>query len=172
MIVSVLGIGGAQIALMGEKGSRNDSNSQMAWQSAEAALQEAENDMNTGTRASNFAPDVRSVFLDDCGSSGSSKGLCAPAVTGKPVWLTADLSSSTSPATDFGDFTSRPFSAGNAGIQPARKPKYIIEILDDPDLGGSLKAGTRKKFVYRVTAMGFGPRDDIQAVMQMIFRKE
>ncbi|NML87021.1 MAG: pilus assembly protein, partial [Polaromonas sp.] len=26
------------------------------------------------------------------------------------------------------------------------------------------------KYVYRVTAMGFGPRVDIQAVLQMIYR--
>lgn len=172
MIVSLLGIGAAQIALMGEKGSRNDSNFQMAWQSAEAALQEAEVDMRSGTRQALFAPNTKNAFLDGCGSTGNSKGLCNPAISGKPVWLTADLSSTSSPASEFGDFTSRVFNSGTAGIQPARKPKYVVEVLDDPDVGGSLKAGTQKKYVYRVTSMGFGPRDDIQAVMQMIFRKE
>lgn len=172
MIVSILGVGGAQIALMGEKSARNDSNYQMAWQSAEAALQEAEVDMRTGSRGALFAPNIKNAFLDGCGSSGDSKGLCNPSIVGKPVWLTADFTSSSSPATEFGDFTTRAFSSGSVGIQPAQKPRYIIEVLDDPDVGGSLKAGTQKKYIYRVTSMGFGPRTDIQAVMQMTFRKE
>jgi len=172
MIVSILGVGGAQIALMGERSARNDSNYQMAWQSAEAALQEAEVDMRTGTRQGLFAPNIKNAFFDGCGSSGTSKGLCNPSIAGKPVWLSADFTSSSSPATEFGDFTSRAFSSGSVGIQPVKKPRYLIEVLDDPDVGGSLKAGTQKKYIYRVTSMGFGPRDDIQAVMQMIFRKE
>jgi len=47
----------------------------------------------------------------------------------------------------------------------------MIEVLDDPDAFGDLSIG-KKKYVYRVTAMGFGPREDIQAVVQMVFRKE
>ncbi len=172
MVVSILGVGGAQIALMGEKSARNDSNYQMAWQNAEAALREAEIDMRTGSRAAVFGPNTKSAFVDSCGSSGNSKGLCNEALTGKPVWLSVDLTSSSSPATQFGDFTSHQFSAGAAGIQPAKKPRYVIEVLDDADVGGSLKAGTTKKYIYRVTAIGFGPSDDIQAVMQMMFRKE
>lgn len=172
IIVSILGIGGAQIALMGERSARNDSNYQMAWQAAEVALQDAEQDMRTGSRASLFTPNTKSAFLENCGSSGNSKGLCLPATSGKPVWLTADLTSSSSPATGFGDFTSRTFTSGSAGIQPSKKPRYLIEVLDDPNVGGSIKAGTQKKYIYRVTAMGFGPREDIQAVMQMIFRNE
>jgi type IV pilus assembly protein PilX len=172
IVVSALGIGGAQIALMGEKSARNDSNYQMAWQSAEAALQESEVDMRTGTRQGYFAPGVKSWFLEGCGPTGTTKGLCAEAATGKPVWLTADMSSSASVATEFGEFTSRGFSAGNTGIQPAKKPRYLIEVLEDPDVGGNIKSGSQKKYIYRVTSMGFGPREDIQAVMQMIFRKE
>lgn len=172
VVVSILGVGGAQIALMGERSARNDSNYQLAWQSAEAALQEAEVDMRTGTRQGLFAPNIKNAFLDGCGSSGTSKGLCNPSLAGKPVWLSADFTSNSSPAAEFGEFTSRAFSSGNVGIQPAKKPRYLIEVLDDPDVGGSLKAGTQKKYIYRVTSMGFGPRDDVQAVMQMIFRKE
>ena len=67
----------------------------------------------------------------------------------------------------FGDFTSRGFRAGPAGVQPAARPRNIIEPLPDPgnrDLAGSAS------YLYRVTAMGFGPREDIQAVAQIIYR--
>ena len=176
IVVSILGVGGVQIAMMSERGSRNDRDSQIAWQSAEAALLEAEFDMRgpgVGTRQSTFNSTAKSEFLDGCGpsTSGNSKGLCLPAITGKPVWLTTNFTSNTSSTTEFGDFTSRAFDAGSSGVKPAKKPRYLIEILDDPEAFGNLAIGS-KKYVYRVTAMGFGPREDIQAVMQMVFRKE
>lgn len=177
VIVSILGIGGAQIALMSERGARNDRDYQVAWQSAEAALLDAEFDMRgpgTATRKAVFANNVKSAFLEGCGSktSGDSKGLCLPSVSGKPIWITTDFTSNNSPATEFGDFTSRIFDAGATGVRSAKKPRYIIEILDDPETFEDLNIKADKKYIYRVTAMGFGPREDIQVVMQMIFRKE
>jgi type IV pilus assembly protein PilX len=176
VIVSILGIGGLQIAIMSERGSRNDRDSQMAWQSAEAALQDAEFDMRgpgTSTRQASFSNSIKSEFVEGCGASnsGNSKGLCLPAISGKPVWLTTDFVSSTSPTTEFGDFTGRTFYTGTSGARPSKKPRYMIEVLDDPETFSDLSLG-KKKYVYRVTAMGFGPRDDIQTVLQMVFRKE
>jgi type IV pilus assembly protein PilX len=176
VVVSILGVAGVQLALMSEKGARNDRDMQMAWQSAEAALQDSEFDMRgpgTSTRQGTFANNTKSEFLPGCGSasSGNSKGLCTPSAFGKAVWLTTDFAASNSPTAEFGDFTGRAFDAGSTGIRSAKKPRYMIEVLDDPEAFGDLSIG-KKKYVYRVTAMGFGPRDDIQAVMQMIFRKE
>ena len=57
------------------------------------------------------------------------------------------------------------------GVQPAKAPRYIIELIVDV-LERDLGTGTGKppSFVYRVTAMGFGPRADIQAMTQMMYR--
>jgi type IV pilus assembly protein PilX len=177
LVVSILGVAGAQIALMGERAARNDRDYQVAWQAAEAALLDAEYDIRgpgTATRKDLFANNSISAFVAGCGAStsGSSRGLCLPASTGKPVWLTVDFLSDTSPAVDFGTFTSRAFDAGATGVRSSKKPRYIIEILDDPDAFGDTSIKANKKYVYRITAMGFGPRDDIQAVLQTIFRKE
>lgn len=181
IVVSILGIGGAQIALMGERSARNDRDHQVAWQSAEAALLEAEFDIRgpnssaDSRQSSAFSSPVPSKYLfqEGCGgsSSGVSKGLCLPATSGKPVWLTANFTADTSPTTEFGDFTGREFDAGGLGIKPAHKPRYLIELIDDPETFSELAIG-KKKYLYRVTAMGFGPRQDIQAVVQMVFRKE
>jgi type IV pilus assembly protein PilX len=176
VVVSILGVAGVQLALLSEKGARNDRDMQMAWESAEAALQDAEFDMRgpgTSTRQSTFESNTKSAFLPGCGnsSSGNSKGLCTPTAFGKAAWLIADFAATNSPTVEFGDFTSRAFDAGSTGIRSAKKPRYMIEVLDDPESFGDLSIG-KKKYVYRVTAMGFGPRDDIQAVAQMIFRKE
>jgi len=44
----------------------------------------------------------------------------------------------------------------------------VIEPIEDPanrDISGSTTS-----YIYRVTAMGFGPRADIQGVVQIIYR--
>ena len=72
-------------------------------------------------------------------------------------------------AVKFGDFTGRTMSTGSSGIRPEIPPRYIIEVLPDSTPGSN--ASTPKK-LFRVTAMGFGPRKETQAVLQIIFRKE
>ena len=174
IIVSILGIGGAQIALMSERGARNDTVYQLAWQASEAGLMEAEMDIRTGTRKDLFAANTQLAFVDGCGADGTtSRGLCLPKTSGAtPAWLAVDLLTANGNFTEFGDFTSRVFESGADGIQPALPPRYVIEVLDDPDLGGNLTLGKGKKYIYRVTSMGFGSKPEIRAVMQMVFRKE
>ena len=53
-------------------------------------------------------------------------------------------------------------------MQPYQVPRYIIEPIHDPNDRNLSSAGSA--FIYRVTAMGYGPRQDIQAVVQMIYR--
>lgn len=163
IIVSLLGVGGAQIALMSERGARNDRDMQVAWQAAEAALLDAEADM-TNARKAVFDGKTRSAFLPGCGTSGTSKGLCDVTVSGKPAWLTVDFTDTDSdaPTTEFGAFSGNTYKTGSSGVQPAKLPRYVIELVEDPL--------SKKNYVYRVTAMGFGPRADIQAVLQMIYR--
>ena len=171
VIVSLLGVGGAQIALMSERGARNDRDQQIAWQAAEAALNDAEFDMidPVSTRQALFNGKPSSSFLPGC----STSGLCDVTITGKPAWLTVDFTSTSNSArtTQYGTSSVsttnvRTFAAGGVGIQPAQAPRYIIELV--PDTIGDKSEPT---FLYRVTAMGFGPRTDIQAMVQMLYRK-
>jgi type IV pilus assembly protein PilX len=173
MVVSVLGLGAAQIALMGERSSRNERDQQIAWQAAEAAMIDAELDIflksPVGTRKEIFDGKNSKDFVDGCGTSGNSKGLCAfNASAEKPAWLTVDFTNTDedAPTVPFGHFTGRSFASGELGIQPALPPRYLVELLPDPgrtDL-------TKVTYVYRVTAVGFGPRADTQAVLQMLYR--
>lgn len=173
VVVSLLGIGAAQVSLMSERGARNDRDQQVAWQAAEAALIDAEADMidTSSTRKisakSVFDSSNQSVFISGCGTSGMSIGLCDLALSGKPAWLTVNFTAtgSSAPTTAFGTFTGRTFAAGGVGIQPSKVPRYVIEPIVDP-IGDK----SNPTYIYRVTSMGFGPRDDIQAVLQMIYR--
>lgn len=175
IVVSVLGVGGAQIALMSERGARNDRDHQVACQASESALVDAEVDIwdpaNTAfpNRRLHFDAKTQTPFLVGCGASGNEIGLCAPVTTGKPAWLTVDFtqSNSTAATTAFGSYTGRTFAAGGAGVQPAKVPRYVIEPVL---VASGDKANPEQEVVYRVTSMGFGPREDIQCAMQMLYR--
>lgn len=182
VIVSLLGVSASQIALMGERGARNDRDTQLAWQSAEAALVDAEFDIRgTATTPARsltifgMAPGGQvdpNQFITDCGGAGTQQGLCNALLadpTLKPAWLSVDFTDSSGSAktVQFGTFTGRSFASGVGGAS-AKAPRYVIEALQDPI--GRDRSSPVIQYVYRVTAMGFGPRDDIQSVVQMIYR--
>lgn len=179
VVVSLLGVGGIQIATMGERGARNDRDLQIAWQAAEAALMDAEFEIDTksaitATRRSTFTPTTdTNAFVIDCGSSSTNRGLCAENVTGKPAWLNVDFTDTSNSAKTvaWGTFTDRNGTAypTGGGLKSAQAPRYIIEAIKDPT-EVQTKGLIESRYVYRVTAMGFGPRQDIQAVIQMIYR--
>lgn len=178
IVIVGLGLSAVQISMMGERSARNDRDYQVAWQGAEAVLMDAEFDIrgpNTSgsARMGSFAVNNLTDFGASCGTSGPSKGLCMPVVSGKPVWLTVDFTdtSTSAPSAAYGNFTGRAFASGSNGLMPRKAPRYIIEAIPDTATHGDASIGAAAKYVYRVTAMGFGPRDDIQAVMQMLFRK-
>jgi len=181
VVVTVLGIGGTQIALLGERSTRYDRDYLIATQAAEAALMDAEFDIRgpnsaaaSVQRVSQFDQTNVGVFAAGCGTSGKVRGLCAPnADNVKPIWATVDFLDETAsaPSVAFGTFTGRTFDAGTIGIKPERVPRYIVELIDDVSPGGNASGSTVAK-MYRITAIGFGPRKEIQVVMQIGFRKE
>jgi len=173
IVVTMLGIGASQMVLLSERSTRFDRDQQIAFQAAEAALVDAEFDIRGpgGTRMASFSASSGLGFMDGCGT-GTSRGLCLPAADGqKPVWYSVDfIDESTGAKTaKFGDFTGRTLSTGSTGIRPEILPHYIIEVIPDNTPGSNASS---QKMLFRVTAMGFGPRKETQAVLQMIFRKE
>jgi type IV pilus assembly protein PilX len=175
-IVSLIGVAAIQISTLSERSARNDRDQQMAWQSAEAALLDAELDIIDpviSTRNATFQD--QSAFLPGCGSSGLNQGLCELVSAGKPAWLTVDFDATGAgaPTIEYGTFTGgRVFASGTAGVQPARPPRYVIEPIIDQNGGGDSRdtSALTRKYVYRVTSMGYGPRQNIQAVLQVTVR--
>lgn len=179
LVVAVIGLGAAQMSLLGEKSTRFDRDRQVAWEAAEAALVDAQYDIagpNTSAsqRMATFAPGNLLGFTSGCGTSGATQGLCLPSVGGKPVAYDIDFTATGAGAHSvaLGTFTGRSFSSGS-GIAPIQAPRYIIEAIPDVHLQSSVNApsGLPQPYIYRVTAMGFGPRQDVQVVLQMVFRK-
>lgn len=179
MLVAVLllGISAAKIALQGEKASRGDRDREIAFQAAEAALIDAqidiENSSASNSRSAIFKEkDVQQelYFKKDCATGGQSLGLCLPADPGlTPVWLTADFSDTSATSVPYGHFTGQTMQTG-VGSTSARLPRYIIEIFKYNNEGESAQAADATYF-YRVTAIGYGMRDTTKVVLQTFYRK-
>ncbi len=175
VVVSLLGVAASQMVLLGERSARYDRDWQIAFQAAEAALIDAEFDIrgpnsSTSSRVPAFTATSLLGFTAGCGT-GTDRGLCLPTTSGKAIWYGVDFTdeSANAKTVQFGEFTGRALATGNTGVQSAMRPRYIIEAVPDLNPGGSANV---QKVLYRVTAMGFGPRKETQAVVQMYFRKE
>lgn len=181
VVVTILGVGGAQIALLGERSARYDRDYLVASQAAEAALMDAEFDIRGpgGSRTASFNPNNIGLFLADCSTSATTRGMCKPSAdTARPVWASGALEDSgpTARSVEYGTFTARTYDAGAGGSRPARAPRYLIEIVDDTEVGNNARytagSGLGIPKIYRVTAAGFGPNAQTPVVTQMAFRKE
>lgn len=183
IVITVLGVGAASLSLVNERSARNDRDAEVAFQAAEAALIDAETDItgpnaNVAQRLCSFSDkDDVSAFVPDCGASGPTQGLCTASGTGAaPVWLQVDFSVTGAAAKSvaLGTFTGQTYST-NVGASTARLPRYVVEAI--PDNGGYVEnqlasaSSGKKKYLFRVTAIGYGVRDETQVVLQSTVRK-
>jgi len=175
LVITMLAIAGARSALDTKRSSRNQRDFDIALQAAEAALRDAELDIaSTGSRAWMFDQTQDFYFAQGCGTSTAKSqpdiGLCdtrnSPA--GTNIWDTVNWTAANGQTTvEYGTFTGLSFPTGT-GLTPSRKPRYLIEVIQDKPLGDSV---TDIRYIYRVTAVGFGPNDTTRAMVQMYFRK-
>ena len=181
VIILLLGISAAQMALQGEKAARGERDRQIAFQAAEEALMDAQNDIEglpgAPGRSSLFAPGSAAGFADGCGEAGAL-GLCLPAAPDAPaLWLSTDLDGAEagSRTVPYGQFTGAVMQTGQ-GFLPSRRPRYLIELLPfhPPGAQATAMAGglATESYVYRITAIGFGARESTQVVLQSYYRKE
>lgn len=178
LALMLLGASGTRAALQAEKAARGERDRSVALQAAEAALVDAERDIDGGAdpaslRAAMFSPGVSDTFPDGCGSGAGNPalGLCKrrPA-SAAPAWQTValDAPGSAVPAVDYGTFTGAAMPVGRATL-PARVPRYIIEPLVLMRPGES--ASKRPPELFRITAIGFGARAGTQVVLQSFYVK-
>ncbi|MBC7498973.1 MAG: pilus assembly protein [Herminiimonas sp.] len=180
-----LGVSAGIIALQAEKASRGDRDRQIAFQAAEAALIDAQRDIDTAPtgagarqRAAPFARDSAAGFpaseqAQACNpaSDPSGFGLCRRALAGAPAtWLAVDLTDTTSNGVSvpYGSFTGQSFPVGQGSL-PALPPRYVIELMNYSQPG---QDATVASYAYRITAIGFGSNSKTQVVLQAFYRKE
>lgn len=178
LVITLLAVAGARAALDSKRSSRNQRDFDIAFQAAEAALRDAELDIQKGSREAKFDPTQPEGFTVGCGISTTAGtptlGLCDTVDTWQTtnVWDTVDWTASSGQHTvEYGTFTGLVFPTGS-GLTPGRKPRYLIEKFPDTELGEGADQEKPKKYIYRVTAVGFGPNDTTRAMVQMYYRKQ
>jgi type IV pilus assembly protein PilX len=180
LAVLIIGVSAARAALDSEKAARQERDRYVALQAAEAALADAERDIEGGKdvaspRAALFAPDSALGFTDGCGDAPDSAnlGLCAQAGgVDAPAWQHAPLDAEGDAANGtiaYGSFTGARLPVGGATM-PARLPRYVIELMPYTRVGEDAARGGGGNF-YRITAIGFGARAGTSVVLQSFYRK-
>lgn len=161
VIVLMIGVSAARAAFSAEKSARMERDRLVAFAAAEAALLDAQMDIEAGTRAAVF-DGSGTGFADGCRSSGASRGLCRAAGPSEPpAWQAAALDEDDS--AEFGEFTGALMPTAAPG-QPLRLPRYLIEPLPAPPMAAAAA-------LYRITAIGFGTREGTLVVLQAVHHK-
>ena len=178
--LTIIAMSAAQMALGAEKSARNERDRHLAFAAAEAGLLDAERDIEGGadpasSRAAMFASGSALGFVEGCGEGAANPklGLCAyrsaSSSPAAPAWQAAGLADAgAAAATPYGTFTGAVLPTGAGGL-PARAPRYVIELM--PLVVAGEDAGQRAGNLYRITAIGFGARDNTHVVLQEVYRK-
>lgn len=182
LVVLMLSIAASQIAVQGEKSSRNDRDHQVAFQAAESALIDAEMDIENSpdaarSRSKLFLNASALGFPDEtastCGSGEQNPylGLCHHSKVGnRPIWHSVDfldVSANTVNSVPYGKFTGKAFHTVNGSL-PAKPPRYIIELMRYKIPGAR---ADQISYFYRITAVGFGAKVSTQVALQTVYRK-
>jgi type IV pilus assembly protein PilX len=175
MIVAaaLLGMSGARIALQDERAGRNDRDRALAFQAAEAALLDAQLDMEQRPdtpRGALFAIAVPR-FPVGCGKAGVLRGLC-DGQAADAVWQRIDFTddtAATAHTASYGQFTGQAMQTG-AGPLQQRLPRYLIESFVDRRAGAAADLAASDR-LYRVSAMGFGTQESTRVLLQAWYRR-
>jgi type IV pilus assembly protein PilX len=156
VILTLMAVVAMKSSILQERLASGAMDQNVAFQSAESALRDAEIYINA-----NITP--ASGFVAAC-----TNGLCLPSITSMSVWdAISDWTSDARPIV-FGSKTSAP-----AIPDIARQPRYIIELLPDlpaaPGNGG--KSSGNDGTAFRITAMGWGKRPSTAIMLQSVYVK-
>lgn len=178
-IVMAVAVVAARLTTLSERAARNDRDRQIAFQAAEAALNDAELDIidPTTTRGCQFGT-AAIVAGSGCSSDSAMRGVCGldAGNPDTPIYKVVnwDSTGSDQQYVTYGDFTGRSssFQIGQAGL-PAALPKYII-----------LKTATEARLVYdggkrvvttphayKVYALGYGASVETQVLLESVVIK-
>jgi len=178
----ILGVSIARTAFGSMAAARMERERVVARAAAEAALADAEADIEGGNlpssaRAAWFAGGGggnsggtgsagSGGFAGGCGRGSQDLGLCLPAApSSPPLWQAIDLDGENdTPVVPYGRYTGATLAIGG-GILPARLPAYLVEQLKPAG------AGPPAHHLYRITAIGFGTRPATRIVLQAVYRK-
>jgi len=186
-IIFAMGVIAARLSLFSESSARNDRDRQIAFQSAEAALLDAEIDMmgpNTSIakRVCKFDSQKPAEFIEGCGTNTKS-GMCLNTAATGEAWKTVKAlytsetgTGSTNKTVEYGQFTGQALVTGSGSL-PVKLPRYTIEAVPYAGTGSNGLNGTVRdnvsgqQYAFLVTAMGFGTKVESQVLLQALVYK-
>ena len=171
-VMALLGMSGARIALQDERAGRNGRDRTLAFQAAEAALLDAQIDIELPSNTARGALFAASAPRFPAGCGGAVMlGLC-DGVTAGAAWqgidFTDDAAASARTAA-YGQFTGQAMQVGIGALQQ-RLPRYLIEAHADRRAGAAADLSTGAR-IYRISAMGFGAQDGTRVLLQAWYRR-
>ena len=167
-LASMLMLALARAVLNAERASGAERDRLLAMAAAEAALRDAELDIEgADPRRTPYFDGSGAGFVEGCGVlTRPNAGLCWPPADSVPV-LDFTREDGEAHSVQYGRFTGHVLQAG-AGPLPRQLPRYVIELLRPAVAGES--AG-RRGAVYRITAAGFGADEDARVLLQACYRR-
>lgn len=186
-VIMTIGLISTRLALFGERSARNDRDRQIAFQSAEAALLDAELDLMgpnsaIGKRVCDFDSKRPAEFVVGCGTL-TKTGMCLATTTAGEAWrevlalYSTEVGNSTTNAgnktVQFGQFTGQTLPNGSGGLS-AQPPRYTIEAVRYAGTGqtnDNVASSGTPEYAFLVTAMGFGTRVETQVMLQTLIYK-
>lgn len=166
IILTLAGVAASTMSLNSERMARNSRDETIALQAAEAALRDARTDISV-TRGL-FGYTGASATCDTAGY----KGYCLVATSGSQVWNLYIEDNARS--VELGEITGltnaqkMPTVSTSRSNGVAKQPRYLIEPL--PDLDDLGFGAPNVKFVYRISAIGYGANPSTKVLVQEVVR--
>jgi type IV pilus assembly protein PilX len=160
LILTVIGMSAIQTTTTEERMAGNMRDTQIAFQSAEAVMRDAEQFIE-GTVATSAFNDSNGLF-----NNNDSDGTAEPDYTATSTWTSSS--------------TSRAYSLSVPGIPAANQPRYFIKHIGAIEIeqGSSKKKGTGKVGgpgtdveLFRITVKGFGASGKSQVILRSHYGK-
>ncbi|WP_160472855.1 PilX N-terminal domain-containing pilus assembly protein [Cupriavidus sp. SW-Y-13] len=166
VILTLAGLAASTMSLNSERLARNTRDESIALQAAESALRDARTDISKSRKLNGLTGSSPTCDLD------GFKGYCQYATSGKQVWdlyiedpaRSVELGEMTGLAASQKMPTIDAPGAGANGV--SRQPRYLIEPLKEPT---DIEFGSNK-YVYRVTAIGYGANPSTKVMVQEVVR--
>jgi type IV pilus assembly protein PilX len=160
IVLTIVGLVSVRSSTFQERMAGNNRDRAVAFEAAEAALRDAERDVQLNLNAS-------SAFTTTC-----TAGLCLRAAVATQNWNTAVWTGATSRIYGVNS------GAGAYPVALSQPPRYIVELLPDirSGMGHSLSANARSSTVgdgtaFRITVRAWGRRPTTQVMLQSVYVK-
>lgn len=161
VVMTLMGISASLTSISGERMAGNSRDQNIALQAAEAALRDARTDI-IATRQFGGHRTGATYYCETPGV----KAFCTAHSGASDVAVTdPDFLENQNRSVALGEITKQTSTV----VGVSAPPRYIIEAIPDNTGGGSVEVGAAR-YIYRVTAIGYGANANTKVIVQEVVR--